>query len=153
MANKPILIPDGVGFGDETLSKYDEGTWTPSTNGTPTNLTGTANYGTAATYTRIGNTVFARIEVITGLSITTAGNYTYLAINPTGLPGVVNGTQYMGSATSVVNVSPYEILPCIIADQAPGDTLIFLQISSQANIGVVNLDPIAIYGVYFQYKI
>jgi hypothetical protein len=54
MANKPILIPDGVGFGDETLSKYDEGTWTP-TDASGAGLTITVARGK---YTRIGNVCY-----------------------------------------------------------------------------------------------
>jgi len=57
MANKPIIMPDGVGFGDETLSKYDEGTWTPtlSFGGATTGITyGAIRYGH---YQRIGNRI------------------------------------------------------------------------------------------------
>lgn len=64
MATKPITIPSGIVFADETLANYDEGTWTP----TITSETGSPGTVSASgAYTRIGRMVFCEISI----SITT----------------------------------------------------------------------------------
>ncbi len=151
MANKPILIPDGIGFGDETLSKYDEGTWTPSTSSS-SNITGTPAYGTA-TYTRIGNTCFARIAGINDCIITTAGSLTYIIINTTGLPGVTNSTSFFGASMARINSSPYETLPTAVYDADGSGTTFVLSIGSVSGLGVANGDPIFINQLHFSYVI
>jgi hypothetical protein len=85
MANKPILIPDGIGFGDETLSKYDEGTFTATLTGCTTSPTATA------TYTKVGKLVTISIPGVTATSNTTACTLTGM---PAALyPAVANISQ------------------------------------------------------------
>lgn len=89
----------GLNLGNETLSNYDEGTWSPSIN-TATNVILSGLTITGATYTRIGNTVFARIASMTGASqtVTTTNINTVVRFNTTGLPGVTNSTEFYGGA-------------------------------------------------------
>ncbi len=151
MGNKPIIMPDGVGFGDETLSNYDEGTWTPG-EASKGNMGGTGAYGTA-TYTRIGNIVFARVMTISGYTVTTAGSQTFLAISTTGLPGVANGTAFYGSVSVRVGSSPFEPLPASIIDPSAGSTNITIYINTVSGLGVVNGDALEILAFQFQYTI
>lgn len=89
-------LPAATGTTAGTVPFYEEGTWTATVTNAA-NLTGT---GTASglTYTRIGNTVFCRINSITGQTTTVSGTTTTMTIAPTGLPGVTNNTQYYGTA-------------------------------------------------------
>jgi hypothetical protein len=92
MGNKPIIIPDGIGFGDETLSKYDEGTWTPtvtSTGGTITTKTATGKY------TRVGNIVSLFIWV----EITNVG---------TGTGALIVSTPFTSASHSCGTVREYQ---------------------------------------------
>jgi hypothetical protein len=100
-----VLLKDGgVNFGDETLNKYDEGTWTPAIafSGNSVGVTYDANrYGH---YTRIGNRCFFNCffiltskgsstgqAQITGLPFTSAltanGGYSAAALQANGLSG------------------------------------------------------------------
>lgn len=60
MTATPLVAKTGIGFGDETLSTYDEGTWVPvvtcSGSGTITPST------ISGTYVRVGNMVTIQIE-------------------------------------------------------------------------------------------
>lgn len=94
-----ITASGGLIIGNETLDAYDTGTWSPSEI-TKSNLTGTASFGTA-TYTRIGNIVFARIETITGLTTVSTGQ-TYIEFGTTGLPGTSNGKHYYGCGYTTI---------------------------------------------------
>lgn len=64
----------GINLGNENLTVYDEGTWTP----TPTNLGG-SSISYDAKYTRIGNRVDFTI-VITGTGLTATANSTRLSL-------------------------------------------------------------------------
>lgn len=99
------------------IPAYGTGTWTPAES-SKTNLTGTGSFGTA-TYTRIGNMVFARIELITGYSITSSATNTALIITTTGLPGITNATPFYGSVTTSTG-STY-VVACI-SDNSGGNT-------------------------------
>jgi hypothetical protein len=116
MANKPIIMPDGVGFGDETLSKYDEGTWVPTGNG--------VTYSSASGYyIRVGNTVYISFDVTFPATADTS------AIQFNGLP-FAHGAG-VGSAISVaystqgtahtVRIDP-SANRCIISDYS-GNTI------------------------------
>ena len=80
-----ILAPasgKGIDFsaaGGDTLKMYDEGTWTPVIQGTGT--AGTESGTKNATYTRIGNRVFARLSLSAYTLTGATGN-----IRLTGLP-------------------------------------------------------------------
>ena len=106
-----------ISFGGTALANYEEGTWTPA-EASKTNLTGTGSYGTA-TYTRIGNMVFARIETISGYSITTTATNTKLVITTTGLPGVANSTPFYGTALTSRGGTP---ITASVSDNAGGST-------------------------------
>jgi hypothetical protein len=140
-----------LGAGNETLSVYDEGTWTPAEQ-TKANLTGTSSFGTA-TYTRIGNRVFATISSISGLSITTAGAETFILMTTAGLPSVVNTTQFYGGASVAVGASPYEVLPTNLTDGSPSNTYLFLGFGSTSGLGVSNGDGLTINSINFSYVI
>lgn len=64
----------GINLGNENLTVYDEGTWTP----TPTNLGG-SSISYDASYTRIGNRVDFTI-IITGTGLTATANSTRLSL-------------------------------------------------------------------------
>lgn len=63
---------NGISFGDETLSVYDQGTWTPAITGSTGNPTLTYTLQTGQ-YTRIGNLVFYNF-VVTVNVISVAGS-------------------------------------------------------------------------------
>ena len=99
MGNKAIIMPDGVGFGDETLSKYDEGTWTPTisfTSGSYTTQTGT--------YIRVGNLVTLFFHILYNVSTAGTGElritlpFTQSASgdNGTGTIATCTGASYSG---------------------------------------------------------
>ena len=71
MANKPILIPDGIGFGDETLSKYDEGTWAVAWTATGGTAPSIGNGSLSGNYTRVGRQVTATIKLQIGSTTVT----------------------------------------------------------------------------------
>jgi hypothetical protein len=134
---------DGIKLGNnETLSVYDEGTWTPS-EVAKANLTGTSSFA-SATYTRIGNTVFARIEGISGLSITTANIATYLVFSTTGLPEVVNATKFYGGA---LLTSGGAAMSVGITDNSGGTTDVSMGIDARTT------GTSLIYSIHFSYKI
>ena len=140
-----------LGAGNETLSVYDEGTWTPAEQ-TKANLTGTSSFGTA-TYTRIGNRVFATLSSISGLTLTTAGAETFILLTTTGLPSVTNTTQFYGGASVAVGSSPYEVLPTNLTDGSASNTYLFLGFGSTSGLGVSNGDGLTINSVHFSYII
>ena len=106
----------GISFsGGDTLSVYDEGTWT-ATESSKGNLTGTSVFNDAE-FVRIGKKVFATIDSITGLTVTTGTDVaadtdkTQFSINLTGLPtttgrifgyaAVEAGSNFMITAVAV----------------------------------------------------
>jgi hypothetical protein len=75
-------LPNGVTFGNEDLKNYDEGTYTPtwsSTSGTPPSL---GNGVITGDYTRIGNTVNLRINLVIGSTTTTGTGAIYTFTSP-----------------------------------------------------------------------
>ena len=63
--------------------------------------------------------VFARVELITGYSITSSATNTALIITTTGLPGITNATPFYGSVTTSTG-STY-VAACI-SDNSGGNT-------------------------------
>ena len=63
--------------------------------------------------------VFARIESISGYSITTTATNTKLVITTTGLPGVVNATAFYGTALTSRAGTP---ITASVSDNAGGST-------------------------------
>lgn len=131
-----------LGAGNETLSVYDEGTWTPAET-SKSNLTGTSSFG-AATYTRIGNTVFARIVDITGLTTSSTGQ-TYVEFSTTGLPGNSNGRYYYGCGyTTIAGGS----LTASVVRSGTGSTYAVIIWNSQGSSQAQ-----AIQSIFFQYTL
>lgn len=84
---KTIYCGSGINLGNDTLSVYKKGTWTPglSSNG---NTTGIAYSQQGGNYRRIGDMVFVDFFVETSSKLTSVGN-----ILLTGLPYNYNGGQ------------------------------------------------------------
>ena len=150
MTNFARTLPDGISTGNETLV-YDEGAWSPAIDAS-FNLGGTISIG-AATYTRIGNTVFARITGISGLTISTANAFTAAIMTSTGLPGVVNGTYFSGTASVLITAAPNESLTISIDRNSSSNTRWQMSFGATSGAGVVNGDGIDVSGVQLQYKI
>lgn len=93
---KTITTVSGIIFSDETLSQYDEGTWTPTIKGDGT--AGTPTYTTQfGKYTRIGNVVHAVFRVAISAKTGIAGN-----IQIGGLPfNIDDGSGSDGSSLTV----------------------------------------------------
>lgn len=138
---------DGINLGDETLSDYDEGTWTPSES-SKSNMTGTATFG-AATYQRIGNTVHCFLFNIGGLTLSTAGNRTYIIISEADLPGTTNSTEYYGHGR--VRASTGSKLGASAIGQSGGsNTDIILSIDSSP---LASSGGLTISSIHFWYQI
>ncbi len=89
---KTITAVSGIIFSNETLSQYDEGTWTPTLYGDGT--AGTPTYAVqAGTYTRIGNFIRCLFHVAISANTGMVGN-----LRLGGLPFTVNAT-YDGQMT------------------------------------------------------
>jgi len=90
----------GVSFGNETLSKYDEGSWTPVLDafGTPGTNTYTTQIGT---FTRIGRSVTANCNLrVNSLDGAMAG-----ALFISGLPFTVGSISSAASVSQLINVT------------------------------------------------
>ena len=127
------------------ISIFEENTWTASTVNTA-NLSGTGS-ATNLSYTRIGNTIFCRIESITGLTTTLANSQTILEIVSTGLPGLFNGIKYFGSA-GIQSITVNAWVTASIYFLRPTDSRIGLYWFSQSAAATIN-----VYGITFSYKI
>ena len=127
------------------ISIFEENTWTASTVNTA-NLSGTGS-ATNLSYTRIGNTIFCRIESITGLTTTLANSQTILEIVSTGLPGLFNGIKYFGSA-GIQSIAVNAWITASIYFLRPTDSRIGLYWFSQSAAATIN-----VYGITFSYKI
>lgn len=106
-----VTASSGINLGDETLSDYDEGSWTPTVSDASSggNLAGGTKFGR---YTRIGNLVTVFFEssalITSGM---TAGNPVYIQglpftvsndsnNNPIGTPCYTNNVDFAGTITS-----------------------------------------------------
>ena len=127
------------------ISIFEENTWTASTVNTA-NLSGTGSASNLS-YTRIGNTVFCRIESITGLTTTLANSQTIFEIVSTGLPGLFNGIKYFGSA-GIQSIAVNAWITASIYFLRPTDSRIGLYWFSQSAAATIN-----VYGITFSYKI
>ena len=90
-----------VNFGGTTLSNYVEGTWTPTLTGST--VAGTTTYSTqSGQYTRIGNTVIARFNLV-GTAATGTGNALLggLPLTPNNVGTQVGAVQNQSNATWV----------------------------------------------------
>lgn len=140
-------------FGDRLIAlenNYEEGTWSPSSGGV-SNLTGTPSF-TGATYTRVGRLVNARIRVIGGLSVTTAGSgLTGIRVVVSGLPGFTSlSGGVWGAANCLVTASPYESLPASVYWYDSDE--IFIKFMASGT-GIVNGDALTIDNIGFTYEI
>lgn len=150
-ANIAMQSGYGISFGNETLKNYDEGTFTCTEN-RKTNLTGTGSF-LGGNYTRIGNMVFATLDSISGYTITTAGNDTFLAFDTNGLPGLTNSTKFYGGGVCNITSSPFEAIIIGVEDDSGSNTAIRIKFGVGTGIGVSNGDAISISSLYFQYRI
>ena len=73
--------PDGTSVDSETFDDYEEGTWTPSNNGTQFSTR-------VGSYTKIGNRVFCQFKVVAGSGATT-GDWS-------GLPFTIRNSSDLG---------------------------------------------------------
>jgi hypothetical protein len=113
MANKPIIMPDGVGFGDETLSKYDEGTWAVSWTATSGTAPSIGNGSLTGNYTRIGRQVTATIKLQIGSTTVTgsAGFWRFsvpftAAVTGTGSVAITDaGAGYFGAIVEFIDLN------------------------------------------------
>lgn len=138
------ITASGITFGNEVLANYDEGTWTPAVDSdTNLTLTGSAVF-TNATYTRIGNRVFASIDSITHSTsqVTDATGRVLLNLTETGLPGTANGTIYSGYFRAIITGGGGEICGVIIS-QSGANTNLALALSADA-AGAIVIDSINI---------
>ena len=148
-SNEQALTTDGAkGLAWKKVPMYEEGTWTPSTD-TVVNLTAPSGYG-GARYRKIGDKVIATLDAIGGLSIITAGLFTYIKINLTGLPPTTDSHRFGYVSFCRINSSPYEVLPTALS--LTSDTL-FINIGSATGLGVVNGDAISVLGLHFEYYV
>jgi len=137
----------------DVLAVYDEGIWTPTVNITSNvTITGAVAFS-GATYTRVGDTVFARLAVMeaaTSIKIDAANGYTYIRLYTTGLPAY--GTNESFGGGMITRLGPqYQTLP--ISINTNGSGIISIRITASSNLGVVANDPIGVNGIYFSYKI
>lgn len=71
ISSSGVAFTNGISFGNETLSNYDEGTWTPVLQGTSIAVSMTTQTGT---YTRIGNCIFWSLKIVWSSLNSSTGN-------------------------------------------------------------------------------
>ena len=124
-AQKLMIHPDGgICFGSDTaaanaLDDYEEGTWTPATNGTGV---GIAIY--TATYTKIGDLVMYRCYIQIGVN--TAGD----AATISGLPFTNGGSNFWCAGSIWENNAKQ---PYVLVADGGSDTIQLRQNSSSAS--------------------
>jgi len=151
LKDNTITASGGLIIGNETLSVYDEGTWSPTVDSVSNIAFGSAiTYGTA-TFTRIGNTVFARLESFeaSNITITDATARTTISLTTTDLPGFSSQELYGSASIIVATASPFENLPVSIVNSS---NLIQLRITV-AGTGAANGDAVNIRSIFIQYKV
>lgn len=73
MGSKELVMPDGVGFGNEALKNYDVGTWVPAlVNGGTLTVSG-------AKYVRVGNLVNYTVY-LTSIAVTNNGSQMWITL-------------------------------------------------------------------------
>lgn len=100
---------NGISFGNETLSAYDEGTWSPAINGSASNPTVSYNFQVGR-YTRIGNVYFfvvtLAINTISGgsgdIRITLPTTTLNVVGSGTASPLRLDGVNLTGTPSTVV---------------------------------------------------
>lgn len=98
--NAALNVSGGISLGDEALSNYDEGTFTPAVASTGG---GSATYTTqAGHYTRIGRTVFYHIAIQFDKSTLGAGD-----VSITGLPFTAAAAIIAGGAVHITELIGY----------------------------------------------
>lgn len=144
VASNPLGIGTGLATATQAgaVESYVNTTWTPTENA-KSNLTGTSSFNTA-TYTKIGDIVFVRIDNISGLSTTSTATRTYIEIVTTDLPGTTNSTQYYGSAK--VKASGSEVAAAV-GEAGSGNSNVFFAWKSDGT------GSTGITSVFFHYEI
>ena len=130
-----------------SVREYERGVWTPA-DVSQLNITGTGSYVTPQ-YTRHGCCVTATINNITGFTLTTAGNRTYIIFTATGLPGVTNSTEYYGAARVRI-AGTNKLGAAAIGQSGGGSPDVILSIDSTP---LTSSQSLNISSVHFQYEI
>jgi len=145
------------GFGPATstapgfLPYYEEGTWSPASAGVAGLITGTPVFNDPK-YTRIGRKVFASINTITGLSISSNNSNVWYGFTTTGLPGVTVSSQFAGCA--MVFFTALSRQRCVSIDMVSGaDTYAAFGFESYSAGGSLSGSGITLYRVTFSYDI
>lgn len=142
---EPVSFPDGIDFGDETLSSYDEGTFSQTSAGASGNITGGGLTTTGLYYRRIGNIVFCTIQSISGtgpFNVGSAGNPTFFRLTGiTGLPSFTSKIAMAGSGEMIIG-STY--IPAIVLADTLGSDNIQIQASTTAT-GTLTLGALSFY--------
>jgi len=139
---------NGIAFGNETLTAYDEGTWTP--NVTSSNADFATSYtARSGKYTRIGNVVFYKFFIIIG-TISSAGTGD-LRVS---LPSTVGVDAYGNGYTYNVDFAgtPINVVFTPVAATAYGGFTVLLDNGAASNLaisGIANSDWLGASGFYF----
>jgi len=152
------VLPLATGSSAGAIPFYEEGTWTPSVSsasGSLVNLQATSGnsitFG-AARYTRVGNMVFASIDGISNVEIISDDVSSYMAIDTSGLPAIVVGTQYYGSSGVRALTQPREVLASVVTRRSASSTDVIILINADSSL-VVNGEDLQIFNVSFTYYI
>lgn len=98
--NKPLIINDGIVLNNETLTQYDEGTFTATLTGCTTSPTATV------TYVRVGKLVSLRFPstYLLGTSNTTQMEITGLPASLWPADEIVNFVRIQDNSTSIIGM-------------------------------------------------
>jgi hypothetical protein len=149
LKDNTVTASGGLIIGNETLDVYDTGTWSPTVDSAANFGFGSAiSYGTS-TYTRIGNTVFCRIESIeaTNITITDIDIRTIMVLTVSGLP-TITGKEFYGSAAVIGPASTYHPIPVSIVNTG---NLVEMRFAVKGS-GIANGAAISIRSIFFWYK-
>ncbi|SMF83191.1 hypothetical protein [Pseudobacteriovorax antillogorgiicola] len=128
----------------ETKPRYEEGTWNPD-------LVSSVNLATPslsvqnARWRRVGDTVFATVERIEGISVLSGGKNTYVVLSTKGLPYTDNKTEFYG--TAMFDASPSYVTFSVLQN-SHSSTDIFLGGSVIGNAGSLRISAL-----HFQYEV
>ena len=128
------------------LPQMRAGTWSPAYVA-DINMTGTPIFN-SPTYRVIGDKVFVEIHTISGMTTTSLNTSTYLILTTTGLPGIVNSTQFSGSVVCYLSTGN-RYITAGIQGSSGGNTdmvIVFDSANSGGGTGLTSMN-----GVSFSY--
>lgn len=136
MTATPLVAKTGIGFGDETLSTYDEGTWVPTV--VPSGTGSITLLSKSGTYTRIGRCVNFNVSFTVFSVSSPTGNINISLPFPVGASGAVSGYGYLclTGLSSIVGEVSAQILTVyrVIDGGLALDAATKLQASSQLSL-------------------